>query len=80
MKVLVSNPEVSRGVTESLPVAVPGPVEELVDIDVILLYEYPTVTAGRPWDWTCTSGIDIEVASCKCKRIEHFNFTYVTYT
>jgi len=47
MKMLVANPEVPRGVTESLTVAVPVAVEELVIAAVILLCEYPAITTGR---------------------------------
>jgi len=48
MKVLVADPVVRQGVAESLTVAVPITVEELIVSPVILLYEYPAFTAlGR---------------------------------
>ena len=50
MKVLIADPEVPQGVAESLAVAVPATVEELVIAAIIRLYEYPAATVGRPLD------------------------------
>ena len=50
MKVLIADPEVPQGVAESLIVAVPVTVEEIVSA-IIRLYQYPAATIGRPLDW-----------------------------
>jgi len=47
MKVLVADPEVPGGVAESLTVVLPVALKEHVIAAVILLYKYPTSTAGR---------------------------------
>jgi len=72
MKVLVANPEVPWGVTESLTVAVPVAVEELVIAAVILLCEYPAITTGRRLgqSWSSIEMFSIFVTSCRVKRVE----------
>ena len=47
MKVLVADPEVPWGVAKSLTVVLPFAVKEQVIAAIILLYKYPTSTAGR---------------------------------
>jgi len=74
MKMLVADPEVSRGITESLAVAVPATVEELSVTVVIRLHEYPaarhTVGAGRflRRDWKRIEKFFAFLTSCKCNR------------
>ena len=61
MKVLVAGPVLPWYVAESLTVAVPVAVEELLVTSIILLYEYPAFTAaGRRLSWSW-SGKDREL-------------------
>jgi len=70
MKVLVADPVVPWGVAESLTVAVPIAVEELIVRPIILLYEYPALTAfGRIWSASGTAVFLFFVASCNFKRV-----------
>ena len=46
MKVLVADPEVPWGITESLTVVLPVAGKEQVIAEIILLYKHPTSTAG----------------------------------
>jgi len=46
MKMFVANPEFLRRVAESFSVGIPFAVEEPVTVVIVLLYQYPAVTAG----------------------------------
>jgi len=50
MKVFVADPEVPGRVAESLTVATPGPVEELLVVSIVRLHQYPAATIGRLLD------------------------------
>ena len=54
----VADPEVPRGVTESLTVDVPTAVKEQYVGAVVLLYKYPAFTAGRRLARLLPGGID----------------------
>jgi len=54
----VADPEVPRGVTESLTVDVPTAVKEQLVRTVVLLYKYPAFTAGRRLDRLLPGRID----------------------
>jgi len=74
MKVLVADPEVPWGVAESLTVVPPFAVKEVIAA-IILLYKYPTSTAGRRlgriWGVTNDELFRVFVTSWHSKRVSY---------
>jgi len=79
MKMFVSNPEFLRRVAESFSVGIPFAVEEPVTVVIVLLYQYPAMTAGWRLSWTWSSGTGSDLfrvllASWNFKSIYRYDY------